>query len=435
MPKKELSDSTLSSNIYFHQGYSSYDPNFSNNQQTLNLFVRSLNELRKNPYVELTDITITSGASPEGSVALNQRLSDRRGARVRSLISKQIPWADSLIVIDSRCVDYEQLAKLVENSETPFKTEVLTILRNGPPDRIKQQLISLHGGGPWRYMYKNLFPAMRVGSALVCHYRISLTPLRNTDGSPVDSLSRIPETKDSLLLSLSPNIPATAELDSLHNSISSHYPPQFAYSIDFEPLTHYSVKTNLLYNALTIPNLGADLYLGRNISLSAAWQYAWWSLDSRHIYWRAYGGDLAARYWFNSNKRPDYQPFDFTGHHLGLYASLFTYDFELGGRGYMGGLPKGTLWDRAHFAAGIEYGYSKPIGKDFNLDFAIGLGYTQGEVREYIPTKNGYLWQKTLMRRFWGPTKAEISLVWLPFKYFERKRAMRASNKKKGGVE
>lgn len=32
-----------------------------------------------------------------------------------------------------------------------------------------------------------------------------------------------------------------------------------------------------------------------------------------------------------------------TGHHLGIYGQAFTYDFETGHKGYIGGKPGGTL--------------------------------------------------------------------------------------------
>ena len=79
----------------------------------------------------------------------------------------------------------------------------------------------------------------------------------------------------------------------------------------------------------------------------------------------------------------------------------------------MGGLPGKTLWDRCNRMFGVEYGYSLPIGRRFNIDFSLGLGYLGGEYLEYVPVDDRYVWQTTKQRHFFGPTKAEISLVWL----------------------
>lgn len=56
--------------------------------------------------------------------------------------------------------------------------------------------------------------------------------------------------------------------------------------------------------------------------------YAWWNSKKRHNYWRLYGGELEIRKYFG--RRAAEKPL--TGHHLGLYGQLFTYDFELGVR-------------------------------------------------------------------------------------------------------
>ena len=87
------------------------------------------------------------------------------------------------------------------------------------------------------------------------------------------------------------------------------------------------------------------------------------------------------------------------------WKCIVTYDFELGGRGYLG--------DKWSYHAGIEYGYAHPIARRLNLEFNIGIGYLGGEYKEYLPIDNHYVWQATKRRHWFGPTKAEISLVWL----------------------
>ena len=80
---------------------------------------------------------------------------------------------------------------------------------------------------------------------------------------------------------------------------------------------------------------------------------------------------------------------------------------------YMGGKPGGTLWDKMNYVVGAEYGYSLPIARRWNIDFTIGAGYWGGIYHEYLPQDGEYVWQATKKRQWIGPTKAEISLVWL----------------------
>lgn len=164
---------------------------------------------------------------------------------------------------------------------------------------------------------------------------------------------------------------------------------------------YITIKNNLLYDILLIPNLGADIYVGRNWSVSANWMYAWWHNDNRHRYWRVYGGDAGIRYWFGTKAHSK----PLTGHHVGLYGQMLTYDFEWGKRGYLG--------DKWSYGIGLEYGYSMPLSERFNLDFSIGAGYLGGQYKEYLPMDGHYVWQSTKNRRWFGPTKAEVSIVWL----------------------
>lgn len=60
----------------------------------------------------------------------------------------------------------------------------------------------------------------------------------------------------------------------------------------------------------------------------------------------------------------------------------------------------------------MSYGYSLPIGRQFNIDFTLGVGYLSGDYMKYQPEDNCYVWESTRKRKWFGPTKAEVSLVW-----------------------
>ena len=102
-------------------------------------------------------------------------------------------------------------------------------------------------------------------------------------------------------------------------------------------------------------------------------------------------------------KASDVKPLQ--GLHAGVYGQIVTYDFEFGGRGYLG--------DRWSWGTGLSFGYSLPVKKRLNIDFSVGAGYLGGEYKEYLPIDDCYVWQATKYRHWFGPTKLEVSLVWL----------------------
>lgn len=250
----------------------------------------------------------------------------------------------------------------------------------------KSRLKSLDSGRTWRYLIDNYMPVLRAAEwVFVC-------------AEILPPLPYLPEIKTA--------IPAPVTTLTGKKEV---FQPEVKEDTLTERPFYMATQSNLIYDAVAIPNVGAEFYLGKGFSVRANWMYAWWKNDDIHWYWRTYGGDIGVRYWFG--KKAKEKPL--TGHHVGLYGQILTYDFELGNMGYMGGKPGGLLQDQPNYAVALEYGYSLPVANRLNLDFSIGLGYHWGIFHEYVPIDNCYVWQATKSRSYFGPTKLDISLVWL----------------------
>lgn len=311
-------------------------------------------------------------------------------------------------------IDWAGLTALVETSEMPYRDEVLNILYNTPEwiirdgrvvDGRKRQLGLLRGGRAWWYMAEHFFPQLWSGGMhLSCEIERRIVP------QPEPEPASEPQPESALA-----EEPGCESVQTSDPVVGQTPAPEPAAEIAAQPVVpegkpfYMSLKTNLLYDAALLPNLGAEFYVGRRWSLGGSWMYAWWKNDRRHNYWRIYGGELDVRRYFG--RRAAEKPL--TGHHVGLYGQMLTYDFERGGKGCLGGKPGGTLWDKMSWGVGLEYGYALPIGRRLNLDFGIGVGYLGGEYWEYKPVDNHYVWQATKHRHWFGPTKVEVSLVWL----------------------
>lgn len=181
---------------------------------------------------------------------------------------------------------------------------------------------------------------------------------------------------------------------------------------------YMDIRSNMLYDALLLPNIGVDFYIGKNLSVGGNWMYGWWSGRSKLRLWRAYGGEVNVRWWPKAQNAIDAGATPFRGHHIGAYGQIYTYDFRIGNhKGQLGGKPNGTLFDSPFWSAGIEYGYALPISNRLSIDFSIGIGYSTGIYHTYTPDllvdEVHYIWNGTHRRKYFGPTKAEVALVWL----------------------
>ena len=172
--------------------------------------------------------------------------------------------------------------------------------------------------------------------------------------------------------------------------------------------TRLSVKTNIIYDLLLTPNIGIEVPIGRRVSVAADWVYAWWSSNSSHRCWRIYGGEIEGRYWLRSGEAQQ----RLTRHHIGVYAQAFTYDFAFGRHGRMGGKPGASMWQKAMLGAGVSYGYAVRMGKAMRMDFTIGIGYVTGDYHKYHYDNGCYVYDSTHRMNYFGPTRAEASLVW-----------------------
>lgn len=380
--------------IYFRQGKIDLVSSLKSNQVALDRIADSLRTNYADSIYQLKKILVVGGASPEGSVKINKWLSEERASVLFNYLSRYGALPESLKSTEFLGRDWDGLIGLVEaDPKMPYKHETLGLLRkiadevhrgitkNGDPLRRIQRL---RGGVPYNYMYRKFFPELRASRLYLWYDKV-----RNPVLPPPPEPEPAPAPE--------PVIPQ----DSVAAPDTVMPPPERPFYMD--------IRTNMLYDALLVPNIGAEFYLGKGISIMGNWMYGWWKRDPGNWYWRTYGGDLTLRKWIGraAKEKP------LTGHHVGVYGQIFTYDFETGGRGYLGGKPGGTLWEKMNYGVGAEYGYSLPIRRRLNIDFSIGIGYWGGIYHEYDPEDGCYVWQSTRKRRWFGPTKAEISLVWL----------------------
>lgn len=387
--------------ITFRVGNIVVDENFDGNDQRLSRIINHLHTVFADSTLTITSVEFTGMASPEGPMDNNFRISSQRMEALSRYVRSRVTISDSLVSYSDMRVSWEYLDSLVVNSDMEYRNEVSHIINNTPiyirkndviVDGRKKQLMEVNYGRTWHEMERRFFHLMRNASAIVVTYkRVIPKEIIEEEVLPPPAEPEAPDTTvvEVPLIELQP-------------------------AVKIQPKPFYmALKTNALYDLLAIPNIGVEFYLGKNWSAAANWHYAWWKTDRKHWYWRTYGGDVALRKWFGSkaNEKP------LTGHHIGVYGQILTYDFETGGRGYLG--------DRWSYAAGVEYGYSLPIKKRFNIDFTLGVGYLGGEYKEYLPMDDCYVWQATKDRKWFGPTKAEISFVWL--------LGRGNTNKRKGG--
>ena len=407
-----VSDS-LRTTIYYRTASARLELPYMDNDRHLAALGDSIRSLGADPAVVLRRILIQASASPDGNTKYNKELARKRGEDLRDYLKDNLSLPDSIFTLQPQGEGWSELAEKLGRTDAPWRDKAIAIIRDTPEwvvregkvvDGRKRQLMNLAGGRAWQYMKENLFDSLRSGALVVCEVerieRVQPEPeaaqaeLKPAPEQVVDNAMNPDDTADT----------SEKEIDTtatLYNKEDETMPQDNTDKEETEKKPFYmTAKTNLLYDAALVPNVGLEFYLRKGWSIGGNWMYAWWKNDTRHRYWRIYGGELDIRKYFG--RKAAEKPLQ--GHHLGVYAQGLTYDFETGGKGYLSDFSYGF---------GLEYGYSLPVAKRLNIDFGIGLGYSGGKYKVYEPEDGCYVYKETKRRHWFGPTRAEISLIWL----------------------
>lgn len=349
--------------LHFRVGKSNLDPNIGNNAGTMQHLQQF--QPQNNKFI-LNSLKIQGSTSPEGSLRVNLRLANERA-------NTAIEYLRTTIGVQENIVTEEALI--------PTQKEIQDLY----PDKNSLEL------------YSQVFPALRAAKILLSYSRKGPEP-------KLEYTTKAAQTAVESNLPL--NLPALPEPGTTAGKASHAKPAtQTPESSQFI----LALKSNLLYDALITPNIGAEVHIGKGISVGGSWTAAWWKADPENWYHRIKGGEIEAKKWLGS--RPfsaEDEVIPFQGWHAGIYAQMLQYDFSWGN--------KGSIATRWSWGAGVQGGWAMPVGKRLSLDFALSLGYLTGEYEEYVPMDGCYVWQATKNRHWIGPTKAEVTLVWQNWK-------------------
>ena len=382
--------------IFFPVGVSDIYKDYKENGHTIQTMI---DDLKTTMEVESSlpgTFTIVASTSPEGPLELNQRLAMDRAYNTREILLQNFPQLmPQQIKLVRYANDWSGMVLAIRRDTTfQYRDQLLEILTDPNIKNLDAHIRTSH---PQIYdaIKDRMFENMRTASVSI-EVAKTKTNVDEFIAEPVKPAEpTTPKTEESITESITPAEPAA-----LYVMASETQPA--TEPVQKKKSMLVGLKTNLFYDIAAVPNLGLEFYLGKNWSIVGNWMYSWWFNDSAPYYWQTYGGDLAVRKWFGkaSRKKP------LTGHHVGVYGQMITYDFLKDNKG-------GIQADQWNWAAGLEYGYSVPLARRLNMDFTLGAGYHWGEFDEYIPLDGHYVWQATKRRRYIGPTKIEISLVWL----------------------
>lgn len=361
---------TQTLSIGYRAGSHEYLPAYGENEGRL---LRFCGEISPGAFVR-----VVGYSSPEGDVGLNDRLSQLRGEKALQLLRTR--------GIDGTCSsggeDWQGLRRLVEdNYFRPDRAALLELLSVGMTSEMrKRHLRAFAGGDVWTLLLEEYMPLLRYAR---CEAVL-----------PVERQEPLATT-----LPVAFPAPVVSRLD------AERQPPVRK--------TLLALKSNLLYDALTLLNLSVEVPFSRGrFSAVAEHQFAWWRCGAwRNKYCLRYlqsGGEV--RWWFSPRHtfvgRRILRRDALCGHFFGLYGMGGKYDFEW---------RRSICYQGEFWSAGLSYGYSLALSRHLNMEFSLCVGYAAIDYRHFVPAEDYsvlYRDRRDCGRwHYFGPTKLAVSLV------------------------
>lgn len=169
-----------------------------------------------------------------------------------------------------------------------------------------------------------------------------------------------------------------------------------------------ALKTNLLSDALLNPNVGVEFPMAQRWTADIPVSFNAWNM-SHWRRWKHWAVQPGVRYWFCN---------PFAGHFVGAHVH--------GGQYNIGGLDNSIKFLGTDFGklsdsrfqgwfvgAGVSYGYTWILGRHWNLEGEIGIGWSYTVYDRYRCAGCGKKMESGKSHNYFGPTKAAINLVYV----------------------
>ena len=175
-----------------------------------------------------------------------------------------------------------------------------------------------------------------------------------------------------------------------------------------------AVRTNSLYWMTATPNIGFEFALADRWTFEVAGGYNPWTFDKEeNMKAKHFLVTPEFRYWFCES---------FQGHFIGVngnYTQFNASGIHVPAVFYKVEAHEGFLADlqlaRSEgwaAGAGLTYGYATPIGRRWNIEFTIGLGWWYTAYDKFESRPCG-LFNESVSRHVFGPTDLGLSFIYM----------------------
>ena len=398
--------------VSFRNSQSVYDAAYKENGMRVDCFVEAVKQQAQHTPPNQIQLTVYTGASPEGSYQRNHRLGEQRGISMKQVLDERLYGTVDDIRLVNSGPRWGELRRMVEASEETWRDTVLSILDSPEPTTIRridtreERLRKLDGGSVWQQLRRNYFPSLLQTATIVAVYRPIDTGRRDTIviRDTIYNFTQITHVPDSNKAALGS--------ENKGNDTGLSQEPTSRAKADHRRL--WAVKTNMLLWGILAPNIEIEVPLGNKNRWSIEGELfcPWWTWSHNSYAIQALNIGAELRYWLGNRETRS----TLSGWHLGLALALGYYDME---------------WKRSDGYQGeylntyINIGYQHRFGRHWAIDGGLGIGLLSTKYRHYAgsstyPTgheeeqhDDHLIWKEDGHLNLLAATHANISIAYL----------------------
>lgn len=397
--------------VSFRNSQSVYDANYKDNGVHVEQFVEAVKQQAQHTPPNQIQLTVYTGASPEGSYQRNHRLGEQRGISMKQVLDERLYGTVDDIRLVNSGPRWGELRRMVEASQESWRDTVLSILESPQPTTIRridtreERLRKLDGGSVWQQLRRNYFPPLLQTATIIAVYRpfdmgrrdtivirdtiYNFTQMTNVPGSNTATVELVDKGNDT---GLSQDMTSKTKAD--HRRL-------------------WAVKTNMLLWGVLAPNIEIEVPLGttNRWSIEGELFFPWWTWDHNTYATQALNLGAELRYWLGNRDTHS----TLSGWHLGLALAVGYYDIEW---------KRSDGWQGEYLNTYFNIGYQYRFGKHWAVDGGLGIGLFSTKYRHYAGSStyppgheeqsdNHLIWKENGHLNFFAATHANISIAYL----------------------
>lgn len=136
-------------------------PDYRDNRAEIRKITSTIDLVKNDPLVSITEINIHGYASPEGSYSANARLAEGRAASLKDYVKSLYTLSDKLFTSSSTPEDWAGLRKLVEKSTLADRDAILGVIDSDMEPDAKDAALRSRFPQSYREMLAEMYPALR----------------------------------------------------------------------------------------------------------------------------------------------------------------------------------------------------------------------------------------------------------------------------------